>query len=168
VLLHLTAPDARPGSIHSRPCGAGDQLAGGRPHHRGARHHRNRVLSQNPGFSKRPTLTIDKQGTTYVAWDDSSLGNREILFAQEPAGGTWSPPINASNTPRASWEPTLAAATDGTLHLAWLDYTPGNFTVFYANRLPGGTWSSAVAVSAPGLVFSPALATDAAGGVHLV
>lgn len=103
-----------------------------------------------------------------MAWDDSSLGNREILMVEKPLGGSWSTPVDISNTPRASWSPSLAVTSDDTVHLTWLDYTPSNFTILYANKPAGGIWSSPTTIVPPGFASLPKLTADSAGGLHLV
>jgi Neuraminidase (sialidase) len=104
-------------------------------------------VSNNTGSSYSPTVVIDA-GTIRLAWADSTPGNWEIFYSESTDGGaTWSTLVNVSNNAGLSFRPRIAIE-GGTIHLAWLDYAPGNGDIFYSNSTDGGaTWSSAVNVS---------------------
>ena len=51
-------------------------------------------LSWNSGISENPTIAVDHSGSIHVAWDDSTLGAREIFYKRSSDGGSsWSPLI---------------------------------------------------------------------------
>ncbi len=127
-------------------------------------------LSNNSGDSLDPHLLSLASGGLVVAWKDNS-GQREqsdILLAERPAGGSWSAPVNLSQTPGDSAGPCLAEDATGGLHLVWYDNTPGNWEILYAVRQSNGMWTSGANVSqTPGRSGQPRLIVERRGILHL-
>ncbi len=126
-------------------------------------------VSHTPGGSYWPAIAVDGQGNVHVAWDDSGV-NREILYVIKPAGSaTWTAPANISNSAGTSRLVALAADAAGNVHAVWNDDTPGNAEIYYALRPAGGTtWTAPVVIAATAdTAWSPAIALDAAGAVHV-
>jgi hypothetical protein len=53
------------------------------------------------------------------------------LFCKKgPGEENYLEPINVSNNPARSIEPSIAVDSKGTVHLVWTDYTPGEEQIF--------------------------------------
>jgi lysophospholipase L1-like esterase len=107
-----------------------------------------RVVHANPdAWDSNPSLAFAADGTAWLAW---TVSNREMsgIYASHWAGTGWSRP---EVVPAGKWtdvdEPTLAAAPDGTLWLAWVGFD-GEDDGIVASHWDGGAWSSPQQVSA--------------------
>jgi len=100
----------------------------------------------------RPAIAGTSDNAVHVLFCDDSTGDREIYYTRKPSGGSWSAPVNISNTPgtRSEW-PDMTAAADGTIHAVFNDGAPTGQVVygdiFYARRSTGGAWSSPTNIS---------------------
>ena len=95
--------------------------------------------------SKEPVIAVGDGNNIHIAWSATSKGkqNPDIFFSTSSDGGhSWSPaPVNISNTPGVSNQPTITS-TDGIVHVAWLDSTPGpTHPDVYYTRYSQGSWS---------------------------
>ena len=125
-------------------------------------------VSDNPGDSLSPRLMVDREDDLHLVCFDISTGNNEILYAEKAGDSGWTKPFNISNNPSHSRSPSLAVDSQGTTHVAWHDYAPGNFDIFYSQKPKGGTWSEPYNVTNNQEPSSnPALAVDSQGTVHL-
>lgn len=91
-------------------------------------------------------------GTVHILYADDSSGNSEIYHRSKPVGGSWSGPVNISQTPGTRSEfPHVAVSPDGIVHAAWVDATPSGGgccgETYYASLSPGGSWTPAINVS---------------------
>jgi hypothetical protein len=110
-----------------------------------------------------PSMVIDANGELHVLFANQFLGNYEIYYIRR-RGSTWSLPINVSHTSGRSGNPVLALAADGTLHAAWMDNTPGYWTIYHGTW-SGVFWSSQPVPNARGQV--PSLAASPTGTIFL-
>ncbi len=126
-------------------------------------------LSNNPGVSRYPKLALDDNDNVHVGWVDDSPGNVEILYAYQLENGAWSAPQNVSNSAGHSDAQQLAVDKSGTIHLAWMDNTPGVFDIFYSFRSANGTWSDPRNISQSfGTSGEPQMSVDQSGITHLI
>jgi hypothetical protein len=88
-------------------------------------------LSNNIRGSFDPVLAISKNDI-YVAWDDDSPGNADILFTKSTdRGNSFSiKPINLSKNVGRSLYPDVAISRSNNSYIGWSDDTPGNYEVF--------------------------------------
>jgi hypothetical protein len=95
-------------------------------------------LSNNAGVSREPRVATPSDGqSVHVAWQDNTPGNDEIFYSRSTDGGETfnggspvGPPINLSNTRRASNDHQLV--TEGTnVYLVWVDYTTNNGDIYF-------------------------------------
>ena len=127
------------------------------------------VVPNNPGGSEWAHLSIDSSDTLHLVWQNNASGNLEILYAKKLKAGSWSMPVNLSNSSGDSWDAAMAIGADGTLHVAWFDYTPGNWDIYYTMKPSGDTWSTPANISNnTGESRWPSLALDTVGTLHMV
>jgi len=93
-----------------------------------------------------PTLAVMPSGTVCVAWhgirDPHAIQAEEILVTCSiDRGATFGRVVNVSrSTETISIRPVLAAGGDGTLHVAWQEYSKENestiYQIYYAHTVP--------------------------------
>jgi hypothetical protein len=90
-------------------------------------------ISKNTGFSTDPSLAVDSGGNVNVAWQDTTPGNREILFSRSTdSGATFSAVQNLSSNAGSSTVTQIVADKNGNLNVVWQDTTPGVTQIFYS------------------------------------
>ena len=112
-------------------------------------------MSNNGGGSWGPSLAIAPDDTPYVAWYDNAVDNSEI-YVRRWNGLTWEE-VGAgsasgggiSNNSDHSFRPTLNVAPNGTLYVAWEDFSSGGWRI-YVRRWTGSTWAEVGSGSASG------------------
>lgn len=120
------------------------------------------------GHCQTPTLAISPDNTLHVAWEDQIPGFN-IFYASKPSGGSWTTPLNVSNCGLCdTYNPNLAIASDGGLHLTW--YDAGTQRPYYATKLVGGTWSTPIQIQndTPGQLAWTSMTIDSSDNLHLV
>jgi hypothetical protein len=126
-------------------------------------------ISQNPpgtGYAQWPALAIDSDNTLHAVWQ-RGWDNREINYASKPVGGTWSDPVDISNTSTDSTEPAIAAS-HGVVYVVWRDSSLGNGDIFLSMKPQYDYWSYPLDIAnTPGESFQPTIAVDNAGVVHV-
>lgn len=110
-----------------------------------------------------PVIAVDSAGRLQAVFSNQFLGGYEIYHTIYQ-GGKWTLPMNISNTAGASFAPALAAGPDGALHAAWMDNSPGYWTLYIGSK-DGAFWTNYPIPNARGQ--APAL-TCAADGNLLV
>jgi accessory colonization factor AcfC len=87
-------------------------------------------LSNNTRGSFDPALAISKNDI-FVAWDDDSPGNADILFTKSTdRGNSFSiKPINLSKNVGRSLYPDVAVSRSNNSYIVWSDDTLGNYEV---------------------------------------
>lgn len=113
-------------------------------------------ISNNSGESADPVVAAGDDGSIFVAWSDDLAGDSEIYVRKYKDGQGWSdvgPGSSSgggiSNNDAASYNPTLGAASGGSLYLAWVDESDSD-TEIYARRWTGSTWTDLGSGSARG------------------
>ena len=72
------------------------------------------------GFSPdHPKLTVGKNGTVYLVWEEKTPVLSKIMFASYREGKGFSKPEQLSQGVRRSYEPVVSAGDDGTVYAAW-------------------------------------------------
>lgn len=114
-----------------------------------------------------PRLTADGMGQLHLIWGETQPGTcpygcpSRTFHSMLPKGGTWSDPQELTNALHLTEAPeAMAAAGDGTLHIAWSEdpFLPHD-SVWYAQRQPDGTWLP------PEEVFRPPGSPRFVGGI---
>ncbi len=127
-------------------------------------------------------LIAEATGNLHIAWTDvtdyAGAGTDEDVFYKfrNATTGTWmTAEVISTESTNDSFSPCLALDTDGTVHVAWEDYTDYNGAgmdgdVFYKQKnITTGTWTTTVVVSTESTESSwkPSLAVDMKGTVHV-
>jgi fibronectin type 3 domain-containing protein len=123
--------------------------------------------------------TIDHAGNIYVAWTKQAgytggRGNDVYVSRSLDGGDTWLPPILGSapsGIGEDTW-PSIAAAPDGTIWLAWAQNVGGWSNITVADSPTGGSsWEGFTNISEPAGQFYPNLlpnlAIDPAGRIYV-
>jgi len=103
-------------------------------------------LSHSPGSASSAQIGTDPGGNINVIWVDSTppSSSTDIYFARSADGGnSFSAPLNISNNPGFSTDPSLAVDSGGNVNLSWQDTTPGNREIFYSRSTDSGSTFSA-------------------------
>ncbi|MCK5056225.1 MAG: exo-alpha-sialidase, partial [Candidatus Aminicenantes bacterium] len=127
-------------------------------------------ISNNSGDSYKPAITVDSAGNINVAWQDISPGNWDIFFSRSTdSGSSWSAAVNISNNSGHSLKPAIIVDSAGNINVAWYDYTPGNYDIFFRHSTDNGSsWSAAVNISNNSVYSSyPAITVDSAGNINV-
>lgn len=96
-------------------------------------------LSSNSGGSITPQ--IEATGSfVYVAWEDGTTGNEEILFRRSSDNGsTFSPSKNLSKIAGSGFSGFHSIAASGaSVYVAWLDDSPGNDDILFRRSTNNG------------------------------
>lgn len=128
-------------------------------------------VSNSAGTSYVPAIAVDSSNNVHVVWFDDMLGNFDIFYSNSTDGGTtWSPAVDVSNTGDFSGGPRIAIDSNRSLHVVWLDATPGNYEIFYSKSTDGGTtWSAAVNLSNNSVDSQISkIAVDSGDNLHVV
>lgn len=127
-------------------------------------------LSDNNGLSFNPTLAVDNNGAAYIAWNDDSFGNMEIMLVRTlDSGKTYSSPLNITNNSGLSTFPSLEVAPDGVLHMVYQDGENGQTAIYYTRSTDQGlSFSTPEKLSEDGVVAVNATITiDKNGNLYV-
>jgi len=127
------------------------------------------VCTPNQTQSWSPRAVTDSKGRTHVAWRDRTGGNDEIFYATGDAV-VWTSPVNVSQTPGSSRNPTIAIDPGDNPHVLWEEDSPG--TRFFESHFDGAQWSVAQDTGLPfvqaAFLDTIRIACDSAGTLHAV
>jgi hypothetical protein len=106
-------------------------------------------ISQTPGTrSDMPEVAVGPDGTVHAVWNDaigsSQVCCAETYYASRPAFGTWSTPVNISQSAPNEYPNRLAVGSDNTVHVivSQEDNGPGQQNIYYYAKPPGGSFSA--------------------------
>jgi len=136
-------------------------------------------ISGNSGNSTYPSLSVDNSGNPHITWEDNSSGIDDIYYlkwngaAWVDADGSGRESIKISNT-GSSYRPSLCLDGSGNPHIAWKDYSPGNYDIYYL-KWNGVEWvdadgsgQEAINISNTSTdSFYPSLCLDSLGNPHI-
>jgi len=117
-------------------------------------------VSDTPGDSRWPAVTVGPDGTRYLAWEEDG---QQVYAAVEGPAGWLIEPLAEGMTP------ALASGPDSAAHLVYAaDDGTGNLEVYYS-RWTGDAWTPPRNVSATsGASTTPAIAVAADGSPRFV
>jgi hypothetical protein len=137
-------------------------------------------VSNSPAMTFHADIAVESSGAIDIVWCDHRSGeeNADIFFAHSSDNGkTWSAPLDISNTPGQSTEPSLAVGLNDSIHVVWSDTSKGekNQDIYYVSSFDQGkTWAKDPLLPAedisntPGSSSEPAIATDSDGKPNVV
>lgn len=139
------------------------------------------VSTESYANSWFPCLFAEEDGTIHVVWYDltdygGSGYDSDIFYKYRSSSGIWSSPeVVSTESTNHSVHPHIAVESDGTVHVAWRDYTDYDgsgldYDIFYKKRHSGGSWSNTEVVSTESNnhSYGASLNIDDAGTVHVV
>ena len=129
-----------------------------------------RISGVTAWSSRAPELTVDVDDNLHAVWYDGFGGGEDyradVWYSTRPSGGTWGSPVEISDADQIAWFPHIAAASYGTVHVAWWDQSAGSSGIYYASRPSGGAWPRPHLVDF-GNRYVRRLLVDGDGVVHL-
>ncbi len=115
----------------------------------------------------RPSLAVDSQDTLHLAWTANGTGNRQVWYASY-ARGTWTPPLQISETAGYSGFPSIAVDSQDRVHVAWYGFDGTFYQIYYRMKDASG-WGPQIDVTGQAVdATNPALALDGQDHVHIV
>ena len=95
-------------------------------------------LSDTPGISVRPQIAVSGSNV-YVAWEDLTDGDADILLRVSTDGGSsFGSIINMSSNTGTSDNPKIVASGND-IHVAWQDTTTGTADIFFRSSPDSGS-----------------------------
>ncbi|HEX5424326.1 MAG TPA: PKD domain-containing protein [Candidatus Acidoferrales bacterium] len=128
-------------------------------------------VSNNSDYSYTPQVAVDSKGTIYLAWEDDTATNSNILFSRSTDGGaTFSTPINLSNASDYSFNPRIAISAAGSVDVVWEYETADNTDIMFSHSTDAGlTFTPPINLSNdPADSENEQIATDTAGNIYVV
>ncbi|MCX7017285.1 MAG: hypothetical protein NTW86_32775 [Candidatus Sumerlaeota bacterium] len=143
------------------------------------------VIATPPqGWNFLPDLALDYTGIPHVVWQSNvnynGAGADDDIFYSSRAGGAWSAPqfVNDAGSDGADdWDPTIARAPDGSLHVVWdADLNvqgAGTDRDLFISTKNGGAWTAPQLLLAQGATDAlpdqdPRIAFAPNGDLHVV
>ena len=95
------------------------------------------VLADDDATGKdqaQPTIVVGRDGTVYLAWQDSRGGDWDIYYARSADGGaSFSENVRVNDETRSQQvDPTIGVDSQGRVHVIWTDDQSGARTIYYA------------------------------------
>jgi len=128
-------------------------------------------ISNLANKSSSPQMVIDHTGALHVVWYEyTSWGDDgEIYYNSKSQTGTWSSPLNISNSLKDSKSPDIAKGKDGQLHLVWAEGDDGQRQIYYTTKPLQGNWATPIVIpDSSDDVDYPRIAVDDGGTVHII
>ena len=127
-------------------------------------------ISNTPKQSMQPAITVDSNGSIYIAWEDSSPGNDEIYILKSIDNGeSWKQFANISGNSGNSQSPRIIMDGKDNIYVVWHDYTLGNWEIFFSKSSDhGANWSQGYNISnSTEMSIRPVISVDAAGNINV-
>ncbi len=140
------------------------------------------VSTESTDDSNRPSLATDAAGNVYIAWHDETdytgAGLDSDIFYNfwNASISSWdTTEVVSTESTHISWVPSLTVDTLGNVHVVWYDETDyagaGSDTdIFYKrwdSSISSWTTTEVVSTESTDNSYSPSLAVDSSGNVHV-
>ena len=138
------------------------------------------VSTESTMNSVVPSLAVGSDGTVHIAWCDytdygGSGSDEDIFYKKYVLGSGWTvTEVVSTESTMNSIVPSLGVGSDGTVHVAWMDWTSyggsgGDIDIFYKKFVPGSGWTATEVVSTESVDDSrgPCLAVHSDGSIHI-
>lgn len=125
-------------------------------------------LSENAASDLNPAVATDAAGRIWCAWQGVRDGAFRILRRHQTADGAWSAEDAVSTQIRNCWTPSVAAAADGRVAIAWDTYEKGDYDIWVREYSADGTpQSPQAAADTVDYEARPALTFDKQGALWI-
>jgi hypothetical protein len=120
-----------------------------------------------------PAIAIDSNDRIHVVWSDYVPDDGEDIYYRrsDNGGTTWNTVKRLTWTSGDSEYPAITSGPGNTVHIAWVDDTPGHWEVYYKQSTNGGTtWGTnkRLTVTADSAsADSPVIAVSSDSRVHV-
>jgi len=109
----------------------------------------------NDQDSYHSDLAIDSSNNLHVVWQDDTDGiwgiDFEIMYTEYSSASGWSLPVVIVDNSGASEDPCITIDPNDNVHVAWRDYTPGDWgtdaEIMYAKYTKATGWSNITVIS---------------------
>jgi hypothetical protein len=112
-----------------------------------------------------PDVAVGPAGNAVAVWDLYQINPPNALLVQastRPAHGSWGPVVTLSSTTSSSSLPKVGTDASGNAIAIWLQTTSSSSAIVSATLPSGGSWSTPLAISTPGVsAANPCLAINA-------
>jgi len=138
------------------------------------------ISTESTGNSANPSLGVGPYGTVHIAWfdetdyDDAGSGYDIFYKGWRRVTGWGTTEVVSTESTGNSEFPSLGVGPDGTVHIAWYDYTDYDdagwgYDIFYKRWEPGRGWGTTEVVSTESTTHSkfPSLGVGPDGTVHI-
>lgn len=99
-------------------------------------------LTTHPGQDLTPCIMQAGNGTIWVVWVSTRMGNDELFYkTSSNYGSEWSLDTRLTDDPSYDSTPSIMQASNGTIWVAWASYRTGNDELYY-KTFNGSSWSS--------------------------
>jgi len=127
----------------------------------------------NPVYSSTfPSVCADSANNLHVFWSEwlaTPVGRNEIYYSWKAPAGSWSAPVNISNSSSSSYVARCVVDSQNGLHVVWENNSPGAYDIFYTTKPYGGSWTAPVNISNnTGDSQAPVIARDFQDTLHVV
>ena len=129
-------------------------------------------LTWNSGDSARPAIAIGPNDNIHVVWDDTTYGNKEILYKRSTdSGASWSAVDRLTWTPTDAYHGDVAVDSDNNVRVVWNDWGNGGSSeiMFKRSQDDGVTWGPRTRLTyTSGASYMPHLAINVAKVIFMV
>ena len=127
------------------------------------------TLSASGQDSYNPQVAVDASGNAVSVWTRTDGSNTILQASRMTSGGSWSTPVNISQTGQNANYPRIAVDSSGTAVTIWIE-SDGVSDVVQSSTLPtGGSWSSPVTLTPQGQYGTdPNIIIDSSGNAQAV
>jgi PKD domain len=130
-------------------------------------------VSNSPGSSTSPQISLDAGGNIYAVWQGNipPSFSRDIFFTRSADGGaTFAAPLNLANAFGSTPFPCLNVDAGGNINVSWRDTNLGNPQIFFTQSTDrGATFSATQNLSNDGGFASDVqMAADSQGNLDVV
>ena len=127
-------------------------------------------LTDDPAYSKQPSIAVDSSNNIHITWYDKRDGNYEIYYTKlDNNGNTLVDDTRLTDDPAYSKQPSIAVDSSNNIHITWYDKRDGNYEIYYTKLDNNGNTlvDDTRLTDATGDSKNPSITVDSSGNVHI-
>ncbi len=124
-------------------------------------------LTKSSGPSSNPTIAVAGDGRLFVFWQDKRGGLYRIYYKTYAGSADWGPEGILGENADYCGMPGVGIC-QGLPAVVWEDFSSGTFQVRFRKMSAGGWENDSLISHSPLGAFSPAIAADNSGNIHVV